>query len=161
MLYLIGLGLYNEKDISLRGLENLEKSDKIFIDHYTHIISDNTIDKLEKWNGHLYNWYNIRNLSVLRPRYISSVDSGNFIGYLIVLKQSLNEYKNTPVIDDDIVQGLKETCEMEHTLTQDQLSFIDGFGSITGKTADEWISFLNMFVSIDEKSVSSAKRDTS
>lgn len=47
MLYLIGLGLSDEKDISLRGLEALENSDKIFLDHYTHIISDSTIENLE------------------------------------------------------------------------------------------------------------------
>lgn len=39
----------------------------------------NTVEKLEKWNGHLYNWYNIRTLKPLAPRYISTVDSGNFV----------------------------------------------------------------------------------
>ena len=39
----------------------------------------NTVEKLEKWNGHLYNWYNIRTLNPLMPRYISTVDSGNFV----------------------------------------------------------------------------------
>ena len=38
-----------------------------------------TITKLEKWNGHLYNWYNTLNLKPLTPRYISTVDSGNFV----------------------------------------------------------------------------------
>lgn len=46
-----------------------------------------TIYNLQKWNGHLYNWYNIETLEPLRPRYISSVDSGNFVGYLYVVKQ--------------------------------------------------------------------------
>lgn len=35
----------------------------------------NTIQNLEKWNGHLYNWYNIKNLEPLNPRYVSTVDS--------------------------------------------------------------------------------------
>ncbi len=48
-----------------------------------------TINKLPTWNGHLYNWYNICDLTPLFPRYISSVDSGNFVGYLYVLKQFL------------------------------------------------------------------------
>lgn len=47
------------------------------------------IQKLEKWNGHLYNWYNINTLKPLIPRYISTVDSGNFIGYLYTLKSFL------------------------------------------------------------------------
>lgn len=53
----------------------------------------NTIQKLEKWNGHLYNWYNINTLKPLIPRYISTVDSGNFIGYLYTLKGFLEEVK--------------------------------------------------------------------
>ena len=56
-----------------------------------------SIEKLPKWNGHLYNWYNIENLTPLIPMYVSSVDSGNFIGYLYVLKQFLireNDYSD-------------------------------------------------------------------
>ena len=48
-----------------------------------------TISKLQKWNGHLYNWYDIKTLEPLIPRYVSTVDSGNFIGYLYTLKQFL------------------------------------------------------------------------
>lgn len=54
----------------------------------------NTIIALPKWNGHLYNWYNITNLKPLTPRYVSSVDSGNFIGYLYVVKQFYNQLEN-------------------------------------------------------------------
>lgn len=70
-----------------------------------YIELDETITKLEitlgvisglpKWNGHLYNWYNIRTLEPLIPRYISSVDSGNFIGFLYTVKQFLEEKKYT------------------------------------------------------------------
>lgn len=51
----------------------------------------NTISGLEKWNGHLYNWYNTKTLEPLYPKYISTVDSGNFIGYLYTLKSFLIE----------------------------------------------------------------------
>ena len=51
----------------------------------------NSIERLQKWNGHLYNWYNIKDLAPLIPRYVSSVDSGNFVGYLYVLKQFLEK----------------------------------------------------------------------
>ena len=51
----------------------------------------NTICRLVKWNGHLYNWYDIRTLEPLKPRYVSSVDSGNFVGYLFVVKKFLQE----------------------------------------------------------------------
>ena len=47
----------------------------------------NTIKILPKWNGHLYNWYRIDNLEPLKPRYISTVDSGNFIRIFIYCKK--------------------------------------------------------------------------
>ena len=49
----------------------------------------NTIESLVKWNGHLYNWYNIKTKEPLNPRYISTVDSGNLVGYLYVTKAFL------------------------------------------------------------------------
>ena len=56
----------------------------------------NTIVKLEKWNGHLYNWYNTKTLEPLKPVFVSSVDSGNFVTTLFTLKQFLvNETSNT------------------------------------------------------------------
>ena len=56
----------------------------------------NTIFELPKWNGHLYNWYEIRKKEPLIPRYISTVDSGNFVGYLYVLKSFLIQiFENT------------------------------------------------------------------
>ena len=51
----------------------------------------NTVNKLDRWNGHLYNWYNIKTLEPLKPRYVSTVDSGNFVGYMYVLKAFLRE----------------------------------------------------------------------
>lgn len=54
-----------------------------------------TIDSLPKWNGHLYNWYNIKTKEPLNPKYISTVDSGNFVGYLYTIKMFLEEIKET------------------------------------------------------------------
>ncbi len=50
-----------------------------------------TVEKLESWKGHLYNWYDIKTLEVLRPHYVSTVDSGNFISYMLLLEQALSE----------------------------------------------------------------------
>jgi len=46
-----------------------------------------TLEKLEKWNGHLYNWYNIQKLKKIEPFVISSVDSGNLAAALVVAKE--------------------------------------------------------------------------
>jgi hypothetical protein len=41
-----------------------------------------TMEKLERYRGHFYNWYDTRTLQPLRPQYVSSVDSGNLAGSL-------------------------------------------------------------------------------
>ena len=66
--------------------------------------------KLPKWNGHLYNWYNIRTLDPLIPRYVSSVDSGNFIGFLYTVKQFLKEKEYTQY--KDRIQTLIDEIDM-------------------------------------------------
>ncbi len=60
-----------------------------------------TISKLQKWNGHLYNWYNTNTLEPLIPRYISTVDNGNFIGYLYTIKQFLITVLQNKIIGAD------------------------------------------------------------
>ncbi|MEF2245990.1 GH36-type glycosyl hydrolase domain-containing protein [Paenibacillus sp. IITD108] len=48
-----------------------------------------TVEKLEKWHGHLYNWYDTQSLRVLHPAYVSTVDSGNFVASMMTVKQAL------------------------------------------------------------------------
>jgi diphthine synthase len=38
MFYLIGLGLGDEKDISLKGLEAIKSSSKVYLEHYTSLL---------------------------------------------------------------------------------------------------------------------------
>lgn len=77
------------------GFENLEDTLQLL----SNIIE--TINILPKWNGHLYNWYNIKTLEPLTPRYISTVDSGNFVGYVYVLKAFYQDIKEK-IIDNKI-----------------------------------------------------------
>ncbi|HBQ64636.1 MAG TPA: hypothetical protein DD727_06890, partial [Clostridiales bacterium] len=51
-----------------------------------------SVERMEKWNGHLYNWYDTRSLRTLRPRYVSSVDSGNFLCYALVAAKGVREW---------------------------------------------------------------------
>ena len=48
-----------------------------------------TLERLPRHGGHFYNWYDTRDLSVMQPAYISSVDSGNLAGALITLSAGL------------------------------------------------------------------------
>ncbi|MEO8531112.1 MAG: glucoamylase family protein, partial [Deltaproteobacteria bacterium] len=47
-----------------------------------------TMGRMARMRGHFYNWYNTRDLAVLHPDYISSVDSGNLAGHLIAVAQA-------------------------------------------------------------------------
>lgn len=71
-----------------------------------------TMEKLEKWRGHLYNWYDTITLKKLRPLYISSVDSGNLVGYMMVLKEGLKEYRTGRLIRPAFASGLSDTMEL-------------------------------------------------
>lgn len=51
-----------------------------------------TTAQLEKWHGHLLNWYDTQTLRPLNPRYVSTVDSGNLCACLIALSGGLREY---------------------------------------------------------------------
>ncbi|PYZ92292.1 glycosyl transferase family 36 [Salipaludibacillus keqinensis] len=53
-----------------------------------------TIERMEKWEGHLYNWYDTVTLEPLHPTYVSTVDSGNFVGCLIAVKEGVLEWLN-------------------------------------------------------------------
>ncbi len=79
----IGLGMLATISSYDLGFESLEDT----IELLGKMI--NTVCGLQKWNGHLYNWYNLETLEPLVPRFVSSVDSGNFVGYLYVVLQFL------------------------------------------------------------------------
>ncbi len=106
----IGLGLLavvSSYDLKFESLETV-------IDTLNNMIC--TIEKLGKWNGHLYNWYNIKTLEPLNPRYISTVDSGNFVGYLYVLKQFfigiLKDEEKQKELDPDNIEKIKMNIEL-------------------------------------------------
>lgn len=71
-----------------------------------------TIVKLERMHGHFYNWYDTLELTPLYPRYISSVDSGNLAGHLIVVKQACLKLSEGPYINPHIQLGLKDGVDI-------------------------------------------------
>lgn len=58
-----------------------------------------TVEGLEKYRGHLYNWYSTETAKPIPPAYISTVDSGNLCGDLIALKQGLLEWGETALAE--------------------------------------------------------------
>jgi hypothetical protein len=50
-----------------------------------------TMNGMERFRGHFYNWYDTENLMPLHPRYVSTVDSGNLAGHMLTLRMGLLE----------------------------------------------------------------------
>lgn len=67
-----------------------------------------SLDKLERFKGHLYNWYDIERLTPLLPKYVSSVDSANFVMALITVKQGIDTLNDRPIFSPTIVRGLQD-----------------------------------------------------
>ncbi len=54
-----------------------------------------TMQKLARFKGHYFNWYDTEDLRPLEPAYVSSVDSGNLAGHLIVVANACEEWVNS------------------------------------------------------------------
>ncbi len=66
-----------------------------------------SLERLRRFRGHFYNWYELRELHVLEPAYISTVDSGNLAGHLIALRQACLAIAREPVTDQRIWAALE------------------------------------------------------
>lgn len=71
-----------------------------------------TMQTLERYRGHLYNWYDTHSLQPLHPQYVSSVDSGNLAGSLLALQAGLAHIKDQPVLSSNIFCGLQDTFQV-------------------------------------------------
>ena len=97
------IGFYLLSVLSSRDLGFIDTKEMILLVNRTL----DTIERLEKWEGHLYNWYDTTNLEPLRPIFVSTVDSGNFIAYLIVLKEGIKEYLHETENKEDAVKVIE------------------------------------------------------
>ncbi len=67
-----------------------------------------TMQRMERHRGHFYNWYNTRTLEPLPPLYVSSVDSGNLAGHLLILGSGFTELCDHPVLPPQVFTGLRD-----------------------------------------------------
>jgi cyclic beta-1,2-glucan synthetase len=68
-----------------------------------------TLEQLEQYHGHILNWYDTTNLKPLPPAYVSTVDSGNLLGCLVVLSQALREVESESLPHPAVRLGLADT----------------------------------------------------
>ncbi|MCY6356795.1 GH36-type glycosyl hydrolase domain-containing protein [Clostridium sp. ZS2-4] len=92
-----------------------------------------SMDKLKKYKGHFYNWYDTETMNTLNPEYISTVDSGNLVGYLWLLGESLEEYKNIPLINKNMMKGICDTLSLANEEISKELGLEDTYRDIIKK----------------------------
>ncbi len=110
-----------------------------------------SIARLPKWRGHLFNWYNIKTFEVLGPQYISTVDSGNFLGHLLTVKNGLKASVVKPLFSKTQIDGLRELGE----LCQEKLELQDSYATVEEFAA----TIKNAQKILEKKQVNSTSQD--
>ena len=154
-------------NIGLSLLANLSASDFGYIttgqliERTTKTIS--TMNKMERYKGHFYNWYDTESLNPLQPKYISTVDSGNLAGHLLVLRQGLLAIPHQRIQGSILFEGLLDTLRvLTDTLRENDIELLQQFKidleaacrshSITAPEVKSYISVLTKsFASVVEK----------
>jgi cyclic beta-1,2-glucan synthetase len=71
--------------------------------------SFHTMQTLERYRGHFFNWYDTQSLKPLLPTYISTVDSGNLAGALLTLRPGLLGISEQRIVNPRLFDGLNDT----------------------------------------------------
>ena len=105
-----------------------------------------TMNGLERFRGHFYNWYDTRDLRPLDPKYISSVDSGNLAGHLIALGQACQEIIDRPLFGPHALSGIADAILL---LRQSARATVDDrrTQTVTRKHLDEALDALTAALS--------------
>lgn len=125
------IGLLLTSALAARDFGFLTSSD--LLERLENTVS--TLEQMEKWHGHFYNWYHTTNLNVLPPRYVSTVDSGNLLGYLITVSEGLRMLTYGP--DPCYISGLEDTIRLEDE------KFLPKFTAYDWNHSAQWHDNLN------------------
>jgi len=102
----MGMGLTSNivaYDFGFIGIEEFaERIDKVLSE----------MESLSMYRGHFYNWYDTKTKEPLRPLYVSTVDSGNLVGYLWLLIRTIMEYENNPIVRIEYKNGIEDTLRL-------------------------------------------------
>jgi cyclic beta-1,2-glucan synthetase len=71
-----------------------------------------TTRALDRFRGHLYNWYDTGDLRPLEPRYVSTVDSGNLAGHLLVLGNACRQAIGRPFLGGEALAGIEDAVRL-------------------------------------------------
>jgi cyclic beta-1,2-glucan synthetase len=71
-----------------------------------------TLERMEKREGHILNWYDTTSLKPLEPQYVSTVDSGNLAAYLWTLREAMNELMDAPIVSKAVFGAAQDAVRL-------------------------------------------------
>lgn len=122
-----------------------------------------SVDRMPKLNGQLYNWYDTRTLEAVTPRFISSVDNGNLVCCLWTLKQGCLGAVNEPIFSTQLWKSVADHLDTLEDLLRperwdERLSLVrqlkvrvTALGSSPAKWAEALPSIERDVVALDKK----------
>jgi cyclic beta-1,2-glucan synthetase len=99
-----------------------------------------TAGDLEKYRGHLFNWYDTRSLDPKPPLFVSSVDNGNLVASLWTLSQGLENLLWRPLVSMAFATGALDHLRVlreKRVISKQALS-----QSERELEGDQWVTFL-------------------
>lgn len=98
-----------------------------------------SIEKLLKWHGNLYNWYDLQTLEVIGEPFISSVDNGNFAVCLVAVCEGIKEYAcEEPSLLDALMrlENILSELDLMPLYDESKRLFYIGYNAGTGRYTD-------------------------
>jgi len=98
-----------------------------------------TIEKMPKYKGHLYNWYDTKTLEILGVPYISTVDSGNLVTSLIAISAAIDKYiedEHRKTVLKQRINKFIEECDFSFLYNKNRELFAIGFDTIRGERSE-------------------------
>lgn len=100
-----------------------------------------TLEKLEKYDGQILNWYDTRTLKPLSPRFVSTVDNGNLAVCLYTLAAGLRRL--SPASDMLVyrIESLLSSIDLAFLFDRDTGLFYIGFNAENGSFSPSHYDF--------------------
>ncbi|WP_244501907.1 glucoamylase family protein [Terriglobus roseus] len=101
-----------------------------------------TYSRLEKVNGHIYNWINIPTLQAVQPFTISTVDSGNLAASLYALHGGAMDSLKKPLIEPELFSAIRHMLDQKQAVRstetiRQQVKWLFDLDPVAGK--GEWM----------------------
>ena len=111
-----------------------------------------SIGRLERYQGHLLNWYNTQNLQPLLPRYVSTVDNGNFVCSLLILEQGCSDLQNMPLLRQERWYGVLDTLTVLSQIIEQIVQIHDAHDTELAQEARQHLDAMQAAVNLAHQS---------